>query len=458
MSALGNLLLTINVASIVAAGVLVVGLRAVAGGDRDAALCSSASAASIRFPRSSVPGPRSVMGMAFAFGWTPCVGPVLGGVLGLAAARATLASGVVAARRLLARPRGPLPRHRSRFRAPDHRLGRVRRRLWLVDIVAGSRSIVFGALLAHRPAPLVLLDRVRRAARHRPRAADGELRTGSVAERSARVRGRARRRGRSLGTAAGAPVAWAAAMAPAVLLRTAVALTGRFPALAGVDLAVDQGEVVVLTGPNGAGKTSVLRVCAGLLRVTGGEAQVLGHDLRRDGAGGAPRVAMLGHAAALYDDLTVSRTSASQCAPRVPSLRPSTPRSIVWVSCGRLRRSPVGRLSAGQRRRVALAVLVARRPELWLLDEPHAALDAAARAVLGEARRPKPWPTAPPCSWRRTSPRSRWPFADRVVVPAGRVVATVGPAERRRCARHEVRRLWCRPSSSAPFRGGAHVA
>ncbi len=45
--------------------------------------------------------------------------------------------------------------------------------------------------------------------------------------------------------------------------RAAVCVTGRFPALAGVDLAVAQGEVVVLEGPNGAGKTSLLRVCAG---------------------------------------------------------------------------------------------------------------------------------------------------------------------------------------------------
>ena len=58
-------------------------------------------------------------------------------------------------------------------------------------------------------------------------------------------------------------------MATAVLLRTAVCVTGRFPALAGVDLAVAQGEVVVLEGPNGAGKTSVLRVCAGLLPLLG---------------------------------------------------------------------------------------------------------------------------------------------------------------------------------------------
>src|SRR3974377_932988 len=81
---------------------------------------------------------------------------------------------------------------------------------------------------------------------------------------------------------AGAPVACGPAMASAVLLRAAVALAGRFPALAGVDLDVAPGEVVVLEGPNGAGKTSVLRACAGLLAVSAGEAVVLGHDLRRE--------------------------------------------------------------------------------------------------------------------------------------------------------------------------------
>ena len=51
---------------------------------------------------------------------------------------------------------------------------------------------------------------------------------------------------------------------------------------------------------------------------------------------------------------------------------------------GRLRTTPAGRLSAGQRRRVALAALLARRPALWLLDEPHAGLDASSRALLGD--------------------------------------------------------------------------
>ena len=80
-------------------------------------------------------------------------------------------------------------------------------------------------------------------------------------------------------------------MEPVVHLRAAVSLLGRFPALAGVDLDVEPGEVVLLRGPNGAGKTTLLRLCAGLLAVTSGRAVVLGRDLVRDrvrsGAGSA---------------------------------------------------------------------------------------------------------------------------------------------------------------------------
>src|SRR5204862_222760 len=68
----------------------------------------------------------------------------------------------------------------------------------------------------------------------------------------------------------------------AVRFRAAVSLLGRFPALAGVDLDVAGGEVVLVQGPNGAGKTTLLRAAAGLVAVASGEAEVLGHDLTRD--------------------------------------------------------------------------------------------------------------------------------------------------------------------------------
>src|ERR671932_1771617 len=103
------------------------------------------------------------------------------------------------------------------------------------------------------------------------------------------------------------PVAWSrSAMPNAVHFRAAVSLIGRFPALAGVDLDVGAGEIVLLQGPNGAGKTTLLRACAGLVAITSGEAEVLGCDLRRDRRAVRRRVGLLGHATFLYDDLTVA--------------------------------------------------------------------------------------------------------------------------------------------------------
>jgi heme ABC exporter ATP-binding subunit CcmA len=168
-------------------------------------------------------------------------------------------------------------------------------------------------------------------------------------------------------------------MEPAVHLRGAVALVGRFPALAGADLDVARGEIVLLRGANGAGKTTLLRSCAGLLPVVDGEAVVLGHDLRTERHAVRPHVGLLGHGTALYDDLTVADnvrfwTRASRGDPR------NADAAMQRLGlAGRLAGIPVARLSAGQRRRVSFAVLLARRPELWLLDEPHAGLDQHAR-------------------------------------------------------------------------------
>lgn len=171
-------------------------------------------------------------------------------------------------------------------------------------------------------------------------------------------------------------------MQPAVHLRAAVALLGRFPALAGVDLDVDPGEVVLLRGPNGAGKTTLLRVCAGLIQVSSGEANVLGIDLLRHRAAVRRRVGLLGHATFLYEDLTVVDNVdfwARAAGASVADGRLALDRLEV---AARLHDLPVHALSAGQRRRVSFAAMLARRPELWLLDEPHAGLDAGGRDVI----------------------------------------------------------------------------
>src|SRR4051812_6763810 len=171
-------------------------------------------------------------------------------------------------------------------------------------------------------------------------------------------------------------------MGLAIRLRSAVALLGRFPALAGVDLDVAAGEIVLLQGPNGAGKTSLLRACAGLLPIVDGVAEVLGHDLRVDRRSVRRSVGLLGHATFLYDDLSViDNIRFAVKASRADTDRVPEAMGVLGLD-GRLRRVPVNRLSAGQRRRVALAVILARAPELWLLDEPHAGLDTDSRDVL----------------------------------------------------------------------------
>ena len=173
-------------------------------------------------------------------------------------------------------------------------------------------------------------------------------------------------------------------MAPVVHFHAAVALAGRFPALAGVDLSLNPGEVVVVVGANGAGKTSLLRACAGLLPVTSGEASVLGVDLTTDHTTVRRHVGLLGHAAPLYDELSAAENVRfSTRALGLPTAMADAALERLGL-VGRLRSTPAGRLSAGQRRRVALAALVARRPALWLLDEPHAGLDAPSRSLLGE--------------------------------------------------------------------------
>ncbi|MBI4935012.1 MAG: heme ABC exporter ATP-binding protein CcmA [Actinobacteria bacterium] len=171
-------------------------------------------------------------------------------------------------------------------------------------------------------------------------------------------------------------------MEPVVHLADVVAVLGGFPVLAGADLTVQRGEILLLRGPNGAGKTSLLRLCAGLLPVERGSATVLGCDLAVDRTVVRSRVGLLGHANGLYADLTVADNVAFWGA-TVGATKDEVAGSLARMGLdGRLADVHVGRLSAGQRRRTALACLVARRAELWLLDEPHAGLDAAGRDEL----------------------------------------------------------------------------
>lgn len=159
-------------------------------------------------------------------------------------------------------------------------------------------------------------------------------------------------------------------------------VAGGFPVLSGVTWRVDEPSVSVLVGANGAGKTSLLRLLGGLSGLTTGRGEVLGVDLAHgDRRQLRRRVGWLGHEGAFYDDLSVRDNlvfAARALGRPTAEIDPALERVGL-----RARATTTTRLlSAGQRRRLALAWLLVRRPALWLLDEPYASLDAEGRRFL----------------------------------------------------------------------------
>jgi heme exporter protein A len=145
----------------------------------------------------------------------------------------------------------------------------------------------------------------------------------------------------------------------------------------GVDLSVGAGELLALVGPNGAGKSTLLRLVAGLLAPSAGTLA-----LDPEPAAGLPAaVHYFGHLDGLKTALTVADNLAF--ARTLWGGGGDIEAALDAVGLAHLVDLPAGRLSAGQKRRVALArLLVATRP-VWLLDEPATALDAAAEDMLG---------------------------------------------------------------------------
>lgn len=153
------------------------------------------------------------------------------------------------------------------------------------------------------------------------------------------------------------------------------------------DLAVAAGEAVALTGRNGAGKTSLLRAIAGLIRSEAGHVTFEGEagPLEADVARGEG-LHLMGHQDGLKSGRTAREELAFQSA-WTGAAPGAAETAVAALDLSRLLDIEVRRLSAGQRRRLALARLVASPRPLWLLDEPLAPLDAEQRVRFGELMR-----------------------------------------------------------------------
>ncbi|MDP1631104.1 MAG: heme ABC exporter ATP-binding protein CcmA [Caulobacter sp.] len=149
----------------------------------------------------------------------------------------------------------------------------------------------------------------------------------------------------------------------------------------GLGFSAAAGEAVALTGRNGAGKTSLLRAVAGLLRPAAGEVRFAG--VEDAGEARARGLHLIGH----HDGLKGGRTAREEltfAARWSGGTAADIDAAARALDLGRLLDLEVRKLSAGQRRRVALARLVAAPRPLWLLDEPLAPLDSLWRQRIGE--------------------------------------------------------------------------
>jgi heme exporter protein A len=146
----------------------------------------------------------------------------------------------------------------------------------------------------------------------------------------------------------------------------------------GLNTTVEAGEALLLSGPNGAGKTTLIRTIAGFLRPAAGTIRLEQGDPERTLA---EQCHYVGHLNALKASLTVEE-NASFWGAFLGGAPAAIEEALAAFGLARLKDTPTGYLSAGQKRRLGLArVLLAERP-LWLLDEPTASLDQSAQGML----------------------------------------------------------------------------
>ena len=162
------------------------------------------------------------------------------------------------------------------------------------------------------------------------------------------------------------------------------------PALRGVSLQLQAGEIVALLGPNGAGKSTLLQLLTGLFSPDQGQIEVLGHDMRRQASRALAGLGVVFQQGALDLDLSVQANLLFHTdlhgLPRALA-RQRIDEALAQIGMTAQAHSAVRSLSGGTRRKVELVRALLHRPKLLLMDEATAGLDMASRQQLLEAVR-----------------------------------------------------------------------
>ena len=160
---------------------------------------------------------------------------------------------------------------------------------------------------------------------------------------------------------------------------------GTTTAIDGLDFSVKAGEIVGFLGLNGAGKTTTMRILAGSLGATRGEARIAGHCVQKEPRQAKACVGYLPERLPLHPEMTI-RAYLDHAAriKSVPAPRQAVDRSIERTSLGQVAHRLIGNLSKGYRQRVGLAQALVHDPAVLILDEPGTGLDPAQRAEIRE--------------------------------------------------------------------------
>ena len=147
-----------------------------------------------------------------------------------------------------------------------------------------------------------------------------------------------------------------------------------------LDLSLSAGQAMQITGENGAGKTTLLKTLCGLHRPEAGRVEWRGQDVHEAPAAFGKDLLYIGHENAINPDLTPRENL--RMLSRLFGSSGDVDSALKGMGLSRVMQSPCRALSAGQRRRVALARLGVSSAALWILDEPAAALDTQGRGLL----------------------------------------------------------------------------